>query len=127
MTQTNVPGMDRGQEAHRIRVRLLVSYVVMIGLPGLAWAVTASMTSTLHATYTHTVNVVDALSTDVVLQTKLMDDEETGLRGYLLTGQPVFLQPYAAARAALPAIRRQTPTLARAAARRPGRRGRGRS
>src|SRR5205085_1362779 len=106
------PGTDQGPAAHRIRVRLLVSYVAMIGLPGLAWAMTASMTSTLHATYTHTVNVVDALSTDMVLRTKLMDDEETGLRGYLLTGQPVFLQPYAAAQAALPTLRRRTETLA---------------
>jgi signal transduction histidine kinase/CHASE3 domain sensor protein len=114
MTPTNVPGTDRGPAAHRIRVRLLASYVVMIGLPGLAWAVTASMTSTLRATYTHTVNVVDALSTDVVLRTKLMDDEETGLRGYLLTGQPIFLQPYAAARAALPALRWRTEALAQA-------------
>ena len=134
MTPTNMPGTEWGPApaapagpelrsgpaaakppaAHRIRVRLLVSYVVMIGLPGLAWAVTASMTSTLHATYAHTVNVVDALSTDMVLRTKLMDDEETGLRGYLLTGQPVFLQPYAAARAALPALRRQTEALAQA-------------
>src|SRR5919204_469323 len=114
MTPTNVPGTDRGPAAHRIRVRLLVGYVVMIGLPGLAWAVTASMTSTLRATYTHTVNVVDALSTDVVLRTKLMDDEETGLRGYLLTGQPVFLQLYAAARVALPALRRRTEALAQA-------------
>src|ERR687883_919944 len=114
MTPTNVPGTDRGSAAHRIRVRLLVSYVVMIGLPGLAWAVTAFMTSTLHATYAHTVNVVDALSTDVVLRTKLMDDEETSLRGYLLTGQLIFLQPYAAARAALPALRRRTVAPAQA-------------
>ncbi|HKO23820.1 MAG TPA: ATP-binding protein [Chloroflexota bacterium] len=116
MTPTNAPGTDRGPApaAHHIRVRLLVSYVVMIALAGLSWAVTASMTSTLRAGYTHTVNVVDALSANVVLRTKLMDDEETGLRGYLLTRQPVFLQPYAAARAALPALRRRTETLAQA-------------
>jgi CHASE3 domain/Histidine kinase-, DNA gyrase B-, and HSP90-like ATPase len=114
MTQTNVPGMVRGPAAHRIRVRLPVSYVVMMGLLSLAWAVSASMTSTLRATYTHMVNVVDALSTDVVLRTKLMDDEETGLRGYLLTAQLVFLLPYAAARAALPRLRRRTEALAQA-------------
>ena len=70
-------GTARGLLAHRIRVHLPVSYVVMMGLLGLAWAVTASMTSTLRATYTHTVDMVDGLSTDVVLRTKLLDDEET--------------------------------------------------
>jgi hypothetical protein len=61
MTQST----ERGSVAHRVHVRLLLSYVVLMGLLGLAWAVTASMASTPRATYSHMVNVVDALSTNM--------------------------------------------------------------
>ncbi len=55
----------------------------------------------------------DALIANVTLRAKLLDDEETGLRGYLLVRQPLFLQPYRAALARLPAARSASLRLAR--------------
>src|SRR5579883_1629159 len=95
-----------------IRVRLLAGYAGVILLLILAWAAATVGTSVLRASYTHTVDVTDALTADVVTLEKLRDDEETGLRGYLLTLSPEFLQPYTAARQAIPELRRRTAALA---------------
>src|SRR5260370_4238504 len=81
-------------------------FVLLVGL-------TAAFSSTqlLRTNFTHTVNTVDALSTTVAQITKLRDDEETGLRGCLLTGDAPFQQPYLAASKALPALQRRADTL----------------
>jgi signal transduction histidine kinase len=44
----------------------------------------------------------DAVLAQTVLVRQLLIDRETGLRGYLLTGDPVFLEPYQAADVRLP-------------------------
>ena len=54
--------------------------------------------------------------TNAVMQTTVLrDDEETGLRGYLLTGRRQFLAPYLQARQEVPAMVRQVDLLGAAA------------
>ncbi len=103
------------RRAHSINGRLLASYASVVALLGVTWVVALVAANTLRANYDQTVNTVDALSGEVTLQIKLMDDEETGLRGYLLTGAAAFLQPWTAARNAVPAARGRAGTLAGAA------------
>ncbi len=103
------------RRAHSINGRLLASYASVVALLGVTWVVALVAANTLRANYDQTVNTVDALSGEVTLQIKLMDDEETGLRGYLLTESAAFLQPWTAARNALPAARGRASALAGAA------------
>ncbi|MFP2960056.1 CHASE3 domain-containing protein [Myxococcus sp. 1LA] len=46
----------------------------------------------------------DAVLADAVRVRQLLVDRETGVRGFLLTGEPVFLEPYHAAATRLPAV-----------------------
>lgn len=62
--------------------------------------------------YTHTVTVTDVLANLVVSQERLLDDMETGLRGYLLTKDRDYLAPYTAAQASLPPARKRLNALA---------------
>jgi len=78
----------------------------VVALLGVAWLVALAGVGTLRANYVHTVGTVDTLTNAVQEDIKLHDDEETGVRGYLLTHQPAFLQPYTAARRAVPPLRR---------------------
>jgi len=55
-------------------------------------------TADLRARVTHAVNVIDALQT---VQAMLVD-AETGQRGFLITGNEAYLEPYQAAQVALP-------------------------
>ncbi len=97
-----------------IRSLLFAGYLCGLALLLLAWAVATAGTGALRANYAYTVHTTDAL-TDVVLQgSKLRDDEETGLRGYLLTGQRQFLQPYLAAQPLLATLRQQIMALSAA-------------
>ncbi len=107
----------RARRAHSINGRLLASYASVVALLGVAWVVALVAANTLRVSYDQTVNTVDALSGEVTLQIKLMDDEETGLRGYLLTTSAAFLQPWTAARNALPLARERARELAGAAPR----------
>jgi signal transduction histidine kinase/CheY-like chemotaxis protein/CHASE3 domain sensor protein len=74
-------------------------FVLLVGL-----VAAFSSTQVLSTNFTHTVNTVDALSTAQAQGIKLLEDEETSLRGYLLTGDKTFLQPYTAASHELPPI-----------------------
>jgi len=94
-----------------ISVRLSVGTLSMIVLLGVTWLAATISANTLRANYVHTVGSVDALTAAVLRTGALRDDEETGLRGYLLTGQPEFLQPYRAAQQALPALSRHIDAL----------------
>jgi diguanylate cyclase (GGDEF)-like protein/PAS domain S-box-containing protein len=98
-----------------IRVRLFAGYLGALTLLVVAWAVASTSTAMLRADYAHTVRGADALSMVVLQGSKLRDDEETGLRGYLLTGNRSFLVPYLAARRQSPALRRQADALAASA------------
>ena len=100
---------------HSIRARLVAGYLGALTLLVVAWAVASTSTAALRADYAHTVHGVDALSTLVLQGSKLRDDEETGLRGYLLTSNRSFLAPYLAAQRRAPALRRQTDALLGAA------------
>ncbi len=94
-----------------IRFRLATTTVGMLALLGTMWIAATLSTNALGASYTHSVRHIDALSVAVAEGSKLRDDEETGLRGYLLTGQKTFLAPYTAALAASPALRTQVDAL----------------
>jgi len=94
-----------------IRGRLLASYLGLIAVLAVTWAASVVSADTLRLNYTHTVNGLDALSNNVLLRLNLMDDEETGLRGYLLTRRTEFLQPYLAAQRALPGAWREASSL----------------
>jgi len=98
-----------------IRARLVAGYLGALTLLVVAWAVASTSTAALCADYAHTVRGADALSTLVVQGSKLRDDEETGLRGYLLTGNRSFLAPYLAAQRQIPVLQGQTDALATAA------------
>ena len=100
------PNQSRG-----IVVHLSASTLAVVALLGLTWLGAVVSADRLRASYAHTVDTVDALSATVLQGVKLRDDEETGVRGYLLTGEPFFLQPYDAARHALPALRRRVDRL----------------
>ncbi len=104
--------MNQHGASRSIVVHLSASTLAMVALLGLTWLGAAVSVDRLRASYAHTVNTIDALSGAVLQGTKLRDDEETGLRGYLLTGRPRFLQPYDAARRALPALRQRQDLLA---------------
>src|SRR5579859_7364429 len=95
-----------------ILTRLVAGYVAIALVLVTAWVVTMAATNTVRQDYSRTVQTVDALADHVLLRAKLTDDEETGLRGYLLTGAREFLQPYEAARLALPRVRRASDQLA---------------
>ena len=95
-----------------IRTRLLVGYLGVAALLALTWGLTAAGSNALRASYTRTVTVDDQLSNLVLQRIKLSDDEETGLRGYLLTGRAEFLQPYNSALQQLPPLRHRSEELA---------------
>jgi len=103
--------MNQHGASRSIVVRLSASTLAVVALLGLTWFCAAVSADRLRASYAHTVNTIDALSGAVLQGVKLRDDEETGLRGYLLTGRQRFLQPYNAARRALPALRHRQDLL----------------
>ena len=94
-----------------IAARLAATTVLVVALLGATWLVALAGTGALRANYVHTVTDLDALTAAVLQGSKLRDDEETGLRGYLLTGRAEFLQPYTAAMQALPGVQRRVETL----------------
>ena len=77
-------------------LRATVLLVVLI------WGVAIGGIHQLNDHLTLIVQSDDAIITNANARLKLMDDEETGLRGYLLTGNSVFLQPYTGAHQQLP-------------------------
>jgi diguanylate cyclase (GGDEF)-like protein len=95
-----------------IRVRLLVGQAVLIAFLVLACASSLIIAGSVRTNLVGVVRTDDALVANVVLRTKLMDDEETGQRGYLLTRDPVFLEPYRVARARIAGVRRTSLQLA---------------
>ncbi len=106
--------MARGLIGRSIGVRLAACTLAVVLLLGVSWVATLLNARSLRANYVHTVSTIDALNNLVQEGVKLQDDEETGLRGYLLTTKTSFLQPYNAALGALPALRRQMNQLAAA-------------
>ncbi len=94
-----------------IKFRLAATIAGMLALLAGMWIAATLSTNALSASYSHSVQHIDAISVAVSEGSKLRDDEETALRGYLLTGQKVFLAPYTAALAAAPALQKQIDAL----------------
>lgn len=96
-----------------MRSRLLAGQAVTILILVLACLSSLAVANTVRTAFSRVVHGDDALIAAVTLQAKLMDDEETGLRGYLLVPQPIYLQPYRVARRDLPSLRARSLRLAR--------------
>src|SRR5581483_9726159 len=96
-----------------VKSRLLAGYLTLVLLLAGSWVVAASSAGRVRASYEHAVRVDSALIDNIALRTKLLDDEETGSRGYLLTYRDGFLEPYRAAERRLPAVRAQGARLLR--------------
>ena len=84
-----------------IKIRLLANTLGVVALLVFTWIVAVFSTNELRGSYVHTVQQTDALNAALLEAGKLRDDEETGLRGYLLTRQKGFLEPYTAAQVEL--------------------------
>jgi signal transduction histidine kinase/CHASE3 domain sensor protein len=100
-----------------VRGRLLASYIVLV--LGLLFGMTAAFSSmqVLRTHYTHTVNTVDAVARAVSRIENLQHEGEAGFRGYLLTGDPMFMRRYTAASRALPSLETRANDLMRGDAR----------
>ncbi|HWE62507.1 MAG TPA: response regulator, partial [Chloroflexota bacterium] len=94
-----------------IGILLTVNTLAVVALLGVTWLAVALSTSRIHATYTNAVTIVDRLDVLLIEGSKLRSDEESGLRGYLLTGNRAYLQPYLAAERERPILRRQVLAL----------------
>jgi signal transduction histidine kinase/CHASE3 domain sensor protein len=92
-------GLFRG-----VRGRLLGSYVVLVF--GLLFGLAAAFSSmqVLRTHFMHTVNTLDAVASTVSQIENLRHEEETSLRGYLLTGDAMFTRRYEAAARTLPLL-----------------------
>jgi CHASE3 domain sensor protein len=79
----------------------------------LAWSVIGITIGThqMQAKLSDVVQTRDAVITNIYEGIKLRDDQETGLRGYLLTGQKAFLRPYTQAAVGLPHLRSESVKL----------------
>lgn len=110
-----VPAVGRfwSERPGSVRTRLLAGYLSLVLLLAGSWVVAASSAGRVRASYEHAVRVDSALIDNIDLRTKLLDDEETGSRGYLLTYRDGFLQPYRAAKRQLPSVRAESTQLLR--------------
>jgi PAS domain S-box-containing protein len=94
-----------------IKIRLFVNTLCMLALLGMMWIAGTLSTNALHAGYTRSVHHIDALAAALLEGSMLRDDEESSVRGYLLTGQKTFLAPYYAALPAAPALQQRIDAL----------------
>src|SRR5918912_547117 len=96
---------------HSVRAQLIAGYVAALLLLGLV-AIGATMrASTVSHEFIQAVQTDRVLRDIILLRTKLVDDEETALRGYLLTHDTRFLVPYTTARRLLPDLRTRSARL----------------
>jgi signal transduction histidine kinase len=96
---------------HSVRARLIAGYVAALLLLGLTAIAAATGASTVSHELVQAVQTDGVLMDVILLRTKLVDDEETGLRGYLLTHDVSFLEPYTTARRLLPGLRARSARL----------------
>src|SRR5919201_6914491 len=96
---------------HSVRAHLLAGYVIALLLLGLTAIGVVTATGAVNHEFIQVVQTDGPLMQDVLRRVALMVDEETGLRGYLLTHDPRFLAPYMTARRTLPAVRARTARL----------------
>lgn len=83
--------------------RLGWSYAAIIGVLTLGWSISGQALLTTDKSFTQVVTQTDGLATAINDMFRALLDQETGARGYLLTGNALFLQPYTAGQRAYPA------------------------
>src|SRR5919206_4089571 len=93
---------------HSMRAHLLAGYVTALLLLGLTAIGAVTATGAVNHEFIQAVQTDGPLMQDVLRRVALMIDEETGLRGFLLTHDRSFLAPYTTARRTLPAMRART-------------------
>lgn len=94
--------------------RLRTKTLVVVGLPVAALLVAASAFLLVQADEAQSADLVahtQVVKTQIEHVLALLDDAETGVRGYLLTGDRTWLAPYTTAQAALPGALAQLTTL----------------
>jgi hypothetical protein len=93
---------------HSVRAHLVAVCVAALLLLGLIAIGAVTGTGAVSQGFSHAVHTDGPLMHDLLLRVKRVDDEETGLRGYLLTHAVSFLAPYTTARRILPIVRTRT-------------------
>src|SRR5919199_4645004 len=97
--------MPMTELTHSVRAHLLAGYVTALLLLGLTAIGATTATGAVNHEFIQAVQTDGPLMQDLLRRVALMIDEETGLRGYLLTHDTSFLGPYTTARRTLPAVR----------------------
>jgi signal transduction histidine kinase len=82
--------------------RMVLASAVLAALVAAAFALLLFAISALRHATTHEARSKDLTAATLVLETRVLD-LETGQRGFVITGDPRFLQPWAEARRQLPA------------------------
>src|ERR671938_1945228 len=103
--------MPMTERTHSVRAHLLAGYVIALLLLGLTAIGAVTATGAVNHEFIQAVETDSPLMQDVLRRVALMVDQETGLRGYLLTQDTSFLAPYTTARRTLPAMRARTAHL----------------
>src|SRR5919201_4005842 len=111
MSRPEVERMAMTALTHSVRAHLLAGYVTALLLVGLTAIGALTATSAMHQGFIQAVQTDGPLMQDVLRRVTLVDDEATGLRGYLLTHDRSFLPPYTTARRTVPAVRARTARL----------------
>src|SRR5919199_4157674 len=96
---------------HSVRAHLLAGYAIALLLLALTAIGAVTATGAVRHGFMQAVQTDGPLMQDVLRRVTLVDDEATGLRGYLLTRDPRFLAPYTTARRTVPAVRARTARL----------------
>ena len=106
MSATTAPGgaLRRGHRAFSdtLAMRIILASAILAAIVSAVFLVLLLAMSTLRTATTRETRAKDVTAATLSLE-KLVVDLETGLRGYALTGQKRFLQPWIQARAELPA------------------------
>src|SRR5919202_1388716 len=103
--------MSMKELMHSVRAQLIAGYVGGLLLLGSTAIGAATGANTVSHDFVQAVRTDDMLTNIILLRTKLVDDEETALRGYLLTHDASFLAPYTTARRLLPPLRARSARL----------------
>src|ERR1700722_20202379 len=83
----------------RIVVGFMFPLLLLLGIGAVAYRSISSLTGTNHLV-AHTQQVLG----DIAEVLSLVKDTETGQRGYIITGEESFLQPFQAAVAGVPTV-----------------------
>jgi methyl-accepting chemotaxis protein len=83
----------------KIAAGFTLAFLLLLGIGSVAYRSISSLMGTTHLT-THTYNVLE----DIGEILALLKDAETGQRGYIITGDEVFLEPYQTGVAGVPAV-----------------------